>query len=388
MTTEKYISHTTLSVIMLLTGNACSRFEVETASPAGRDIPISFSASVDDARSKSIFTPENFSRPGHEIAVLDILDDGTFHIGDDESGKVTPATYISQDQSSPYWSDGQTYYWTPSGVHNFFAYATYYEPDPDNNRDKVNEIGDIRFEKDEQGSYSLILEDYAMSVKEQFDFIYARHRRDMADPNPHRDVELEFKHLFAAVGFTFSYISSADTKLTVADWYFTGLKNQGTATIPLTEGTQDAIISDLTSAMDEYGQNRQFADVSSDGYIQKESINIGESFNPYFERLKVGSSEYILIWPQTFTDLSDVEFHFRYAYKDLKGDNWTEEKLDSDKDIIEHTLKMGGDDCDFDINRWEAGTKYMYNITISDNKIYWDVNIVPWITDDVILDER
>ena len=87
-------------------------------------------------------------------------------------------------------------------------------------------------------------------------------------------------------------------------------------------------------------------------------------------------------------NLSGVEFHFRYAYKDLKGDNWTEAKLNSDKDIIEHTLKMGGDDCDFDINRWEAGTKYMYNITISDNKIYWDVNIVPWIKDDVILDER
>ena len=387
MTTGKYISHTILSVIMLLTGNACSRFEVETASPAGRDIPISFSASIDENRSKGIFTPENFSRPGHEIAVLDILDDGTFHIGGVNDGReVTPATYTSQDPSSPYWSDGKTYYWI-QGVHNFFAYATYYEPDPDNNRDKENKISNIRFEKDGQGSYSLILEDYAMSVKEQFDFIYARHRRDMADPNPYRDVELEFKHLFAAVGFTFSYISSADTKLTVADWYFTGLKNQGTATIPLTEGTQDAIIPNLTSAMDEYGRNRQFTEVDSKGYIQKESINIGESFNPYFERQKVGSSEYILIWPQTFTDLSGVEFHFRYAYKGLDG-NWTEEKLDSDKDIIEHTLKMGGDDCDFDINRWEAGTKYMYNITISDNKIYWDVNIVPWITDDVILDER
>ena len=93
MTTEKYISHTILSVIMLLTGNACSRFEVETASPAGRDIPISFSASVDENRSKGIFTPENFSRPGHEIAVLDILDDGKFYIGGANGGETF--TYLA-----------------------------------------------------------------------------------------------------------------------------------------------------------------------------------------------------------------------------------------------------------------------------------------------------
>lgn len=391
MTTEKYISHTILSVIMLLTGNACSRFEVETASPAGRDIPISFSASVDDARSKSIFTPENFSRPGHEIAVLDILDDGTFHIGDDESGEVAPATYTCQDPSSPYWSDddGQTYYWT-QGVHNFFAYATKFAQSEDKNiKDKNNSLNTDIITFIENKS-KLSVGPWALSLDNQFDFIYARHRRDMSQPDPYRDVKLSFEHMFAAVGIEFSYISSTDKapKMYFIDWYFTGLKTSGTAVIPIEgDGAPEITLSEAAS------EDKQFEEVDSNGYIQKDNIQTGESLLPYRGRKGVGDSGHFVIWPQTFNDLSEVQFHFRYTLTDLEDiqKNWKETDLNSQADnldIKECWLQIGGEERDFDIDDWEAGKKYMYHITVSDNIIYCDVKITPWIDDEVILDEK
>ena len=373
MTTGKYISHTILSVIMLLTGNACSRFEVETASPAGRDIPISFSASVDENQSKGIFTPENFSRPGHEIAVLDILDDGTFHIGGvNVGGEVAPAIYTSQDPSSPYWSDGKTYYWTPSGVHNFFAYATKYAKsnDPELNDEDIglsDMEGGYSFEKDGD-TYSMILEDWVIDVDKQFDLIYARHSRNMNEANPFRNVELEFHHLFAAVGFRFINITNT-RKYTVTNWHFTNLKNKATrVAIPLTDNG-----SDISMELSSDGE-QQLDCPTKDGYQRTDIYNDKGPVSIYTDEGYIGMSEHFLIWPHSYEDLKNVKFHFEY--------------YPSNGSHIPVTLNMGGDDCDFDINRWEAGTKYMYNITISDNKIYWDVNIVPWITDDVILDER
>ena len=72
-------------------------------------------------------------------------------------------------------------------------------------------------------------------------------------------------------------------------------------------------------------------------------------------------------------------FHFVYYSGDQVGEGTQPGKQ-------EITLKLGGDACDFIVNEWKPGTRYMYNITISDNKIYFEVRIVPWINDDVILD--
>ena len=41
-----------------------------------------------------------------------------------------------------------------------------------------------------------------------------------------------------------------------------------------------------------------------------------------------------------------------------------------------------------DVNNWRAGRKYIYNINIHDNRISFSVKVVPWIEDEIILDER
>jgi hypothetical protein len=41
------------------------------------------------------------------------------------------------------------------------------------------------------------------------------------------------------------------------------------------------------------------------------------------------------------------------------------------------------------VNNWQAGYKYTYNINVGDNYIIFEsVDVVDWITDDLILEER
>lgn len=362
-----------LSVLIMFTGLSCSRTEVETSNPGGGEVPISFSAGVEDT--KALFTPENFSRSGHKIAVFDVLDGSQLYMGSiDGNGKGAGVEY--ECKGDPYWDADGTYYWTPTGVHDFFAYSTYYARADDNDKNAEYPEERISFSSE---PYSLKISDWELSIDEQFDFLYATHSRSMSEPDPHRPVELQFQHLLSAVGVSFRNVSPVE--YTVTDWYFRGISNTGTAVIPFGTGTP---VITLSPAQD----GPLFEDVDLDGEIQRKKIGQGDGlYYPYRGAGIVGDSEYILVWPHSFDELKGAVFHFVYYPGAQIGDGTAADLENQEgKQVIE--LKMGGDDCDFDVNEWMPGTKYMYNITISDSKIYFDVEIVPWIVDDVILDER
>ena len=361
-----------MSVIMFLTGISCSRVETETVPAPGGNIPISFSAGVEADGTKTLFTPDNFTRAGHQIAVFDVLDDGTFHIGSADSGSEgNPEIYESQGPGSRYWTaeSGRAYYWTATGTHNFFAFSTYYYNREDS-KDKSMELEDMgKYSfKNDGNSWSMQLTDWVISTETQLDFIYSRHSRSMSEPDAHADVELNFKHLFAAVGFR--VINMTNTrKYTVTNWHFRKLKNRAVSvSIPFTDDFED-----IEMILDTSG-DQQMDCPTDDGY-QRTDVYYDDEYVPLYTGEKnIGTSEYFVIWPHDYGQLSEVEFHIEY-YASGNEDN-----------PIPVDLNMGGENGDFDIKEWEAGKCYMYNIYISDSKVYFDVNIVPWKTDDVILD--
>lgn len=382
MTQRKGIKSTAiLSVIMFLTGISCSRVETETVPAPGGNIPISFSAGVEADGTKTLFTPDNFTRADHQIAVFDVLDDGTFHIGSADSGSEgNPEIYKSQGPGSRYWTaeSGRAYYWTATGTHNFFAFSTYYKEDEENNSDKymdIGHMGEYIFLKEED-EWTMRLIDWSISIEKQLDFIYARHSRSMSSPDAHADVELNFKHLFAAVGFRVYNITPNTEKYVVTKWHFTKLKNKAKyASIPFTDS--GVIMMEIESdgtRYDEFDEPVQMEDTEGDNFDDKDVRNNGTPTALYNERKKIGTSEYFVIWPHNYDQLSDVEFHLEYF------------PSNNENAITKVDLNMGGENGDFDIKEWEAGKCYMYNIYISDSKVYFDVNIVPWKTDDVILD--
>ena len=381
MTAKRNIAIALSSVIVILTGLSCSRTEVESTGIAGRDIPISFSAGVEET--KSLFTPENFSRAGHKIAVFDVFDGEQLYMGSiDGQGKGTPVIYTSSPETSPYWSTDGNYFWTPSGTHNFFAYSTYYAKDPDNGADKPASLPEDKVSFLTEQEDSMKISDWNLSIENQFDFLYATHSRNMSETDPYRPVELQFKHLFAAVGVSFRNISSIS--YTVTDWYFQGISDKGMVVIPFKAGEPDITLH-------EPDQNAHlYDDVDPEGVIRSKSLDSeGGVYYPYKAEgtgeNSTGASEYVLVWPHSYEELSDAVFHFVYYSGDQEGEG-TAEDLDKQPGKQEITLKLGGEACDFIVNEWKPGTRYMYNITISDNKIYFEVRIVPWINDDVILD--
>lgn len=379
MTQRKGIKSTAiLSVIMFLTGISCSRVETETVPAPGGNIPISFSAGVEADGTKTLFTPDNFTRAGHQIAVFDVLDDGTFHIGSADSGSEgNPEIYESQGPGSRYWTaeSGQAYYWTAIGTHNFFAFSTYYKGDGSNDEMDL-EIDGMADEKnsepyillqDESKKWSMQLKNWTITIDKQLDFLYARHSRSMSSPDAHADVELNFRHLFAAVGFRV-YNRTGINKYTVTNWHFYDLKNKATSvTIPFTDD------GDIEMELESVGEQQMDYPVK-DGYQRESAYKDGRYAILYTGEKPLGTSEYFVIWPHNYNQLSNVRFHIEY----YPGDN--------DESSQEIDLNMGGENGDFDIKEWEAGKCYMYNIYISDSKVYFDVNIVPWKTDDVILD--
>ena len=374
MTQRKGIKSTAiLSVIMFLTGISCSRVETETVPAPGGNIPISFSAGVEADGTKTLFTPDNFTRAGHQIAVFDVLDDGTFHIGSADSGSEgNPEIYESQGPGSRYWTaeSGRAYYWTATGTHNFFAFSTYYYYNREDSKDKSMELEDMgKYSfKNDGNSWSMQLTDWVISTETQLDFIYSRHSRSMSEPDAHADVELNFKHLFAAVGFR--VINMTNTrKYTVTNWHFRKLKNRAVSvSIPFTDDFEN-----IEMILDTSG-DQQMDCPTDDGY-QRTDVYYDDEYVPLYTGEKnIGTSEYFVIWPHDYGQLSEVEFHIEY-YASGNEDN-----------PIPVDLNMGGENGDFDIKEWEAGKCYMYNIYISDSKVYFDVNIVPWKTDDIILD--
>ena len=79
----------------------------------------------------------------------------------------------------------------------------------------------------------------------------------------------------------------------------------------------------------------------------------------------IGTDGNILIWPHSGDELKTVTM-----------DVSTSEKTETGISLF---IKN-------QVERWEAGRKYIYTINIADNKISFSAEVVPWINDDIILE--
>ena len=95
---------------------------------------------------------------------------------------------------------------------------------------------------------------------------------------------------------------------------------------------------------------------------------------------KYGEDGFILIWPHTIADFSRATATLTYQMETWhRRDGW---EWDNPVSVTFNLASKG------DVNNWRAGRKYIYNINIHDNRISFSVKVVPWIEDEIILDER
>ena len=389
-------------VLIALSGlvSSCQKTEIAVESPADEGPAlISFSlGSPTFTGSKAALTPENFAKEGNAIKVYDRYtthEDLESVTGEDrdqyidlyiDGGEAVYSDAVPEGSSS-HWNftdaDGSAkdYYWTATGTHHFTAFTWEYSNGvKTEDGEKMISLKDCVGDRDikvkssdetdpaspdyETGiTYNprlgtVVIKDWELSQTNQFDFCYATNTRKMDDPNdtrdPHRSVELQMKHLFAAVQFRIMNLMPYEIRFNSLN--VSGMYNTGSVTIG-----NDGNLSHLST--DNSG-SRSFTVAP---YYHLASGKDYNAFANYFNDTNnsIGTDGNILIWPHSGDELKTVTMDVSTSEKTENG--------------ISLFIKN-------QVERWEAGRKYIYTINIADNKISFSAEVVPWINDDIILE--
>ena len=352
-----------LSILTLAAGcTETAVIEDTSAEASGTGIPILFSSDTQAMpESKSQFEPDNINTDGNSIMVYDIH---TTDTGSDIYINGSEAVYDSTD-----WKYNPVKYWTHTGTHSFTAYSYY------NSTDEVH-APDAAYSRTDE---SIVIPKYTITADNQFDFMYAYETRSMNEQNPYRPVELDMQHLFAAVQFNVvntAYINEHDNdgiqNIRFRSFALGGINDTGSATIY--PDVSQTITRGGSSSSSLFSRSR-----TADGNVileHNQAYNVYSSLNNGSENGadKYGEDGFILIWPHTIADFTRITATL--YFQTFSYWTWVDHRVTID------LVNKG------DVNNWRAGRKYIYNINIHDNRISFSVKVVPWIEDEIILDER
>lgn len=401
---------------------SCRKTEVEvnggldSGESVSEGVPMTFSVSAEAHQStKAVLVPDDspdgnkLSIAGNQITVYDRLTvAGNFDmyingraaqydadpVYDPADGSVIhPGWYFYKEDAESGQLEKYPYYWTGSGVHSFTGFVSKYQYDAaaivtlDNNvgltvhdavmSGKTSEVisDDDILNDDEKypasalyynaSTESLIIKEWKLSTVNQFDFMYAHHTRDLEDINeldPYRPVPLQMKHLFAAVQFNVVNLVPTDDDVSIGSAYLNHIMKQGTAIIYANPAGKNPV---------------DYRSITQGGtapimisYSPAKELEINTPLNLFANQGRIGDDGFLLIWPHDQDDFKNVEL----ILSDVKNSSiiTAESKAIKLADVT-------------DIKEWEPGNKYIYNISIQDNRISITVTVVEWVFDDVVM---
>ena len=357
----------------------------DTRTPDSSIPRISFSPSA-SGMSKALLTPDNFAVEGTQIKVNDLYTthEDIWSVAGDAKDEFIE-TYIddgiaeyhpdiADDGSVSKWNfkDGETtkykdYYWTPTGTHYFSAYTWKY-----NNGVKDICLSDCLTCNEPAASdnptfsdgltynprlSTLTIKNWELTQDTQFDFCYAVHERSMSGQNPYRPVELHMQHLFAAIQFNVINLI-LNEKINLDLLSVSGLSNNGCVTI-----LEDGALYDMAT---DTGIGKGYSSPSW-GSLEYNKPHNAFAYQGATGDSKIGEDGCILVWPHDSDKLKNAQARIKTS--------WTGEKV-------------FGLFIEDRIEQWQAGRKYVYTIEIADNRISFNAVVVPWVTDDVTLEDR
>lgn len=302
---------------------------------APEGIPMSFGTAA-VSRAGNLVDSENINKADNQLTVYDL------YTTSEQSVLYMNATQVTCDGSGN-WTYSPLKYWTETGTHAFTAYLS---------RQKgVTNYPTVTYD---QTSNALSISQWEeITPKNQFDFLYAYHSRNMGtEANAHDPVEFELNHLLCAVQFNVVNLMPSGT-VTLTDFKLSGL-HKGSAVIK--QGTPAVTLD----AEDTYAF---YADIAPGG----QTLTFNQAHNLFPDATDEG---YVLLWPHHTQDVFSTIFGtISYTYGSTTVSNREIQLID------------GG------TKNWSAGQKYIYNFYIQDNRISLEVKVVPWKVDDVIIEE-
>lgn len=364
--------HVFVASVMLMSG--CDKHS--DTDLMSEDAYISFEFKVAE-KTKSLINPDsqtsNFQTAGSTVTLYDVFTPAADDAGQQNTGSLVQ--YLDEQNLRCNGTDwiftkSKTDIaevkipWTKSGQHDFFAHNSY---DAASGQSIPYAVGYSSFEDSQANTtgkhqYFRIPAsgDLTLTTQaNQFDFLYSSKNRDILIEG-HKQVEMNFKHLFAAVYFEVKNISPDPMRLN--SFSLGGIKDKGNAEI--------AYNGNVTLNLSAPTANALFAENPD------QVLNTGESYVIYSG---CGAGQAFLIWPHTIADFANASFKISYNLGQRRG-TWNA--------ATDKTIKLSGADSPYKVNNWAAGSVYKYYITVSDDKISLSViRVIDWIDDDVILEE-
>ena len=331
----------TYFVFMITLMVACSK----SPSPQQPLPEIGFTLDLD---TKSAVDNSNLHVAGSQITVYD-MHSRTSPSEEDQS-EAGLVQYIDGEVlecDGAAWNFSPKIPWTKRGTHEFFAYYS------KNGKDGSSVGAAVGYESTINGasSQTFNISSWQLTLDNQFDFMYATASRDLIH-NDYSPVPLPFKHLCAAVRFRI--VNTGTSANTFKEFSITGMSDRATAEIKTT-GTPVIVSTVTQKAQMRVARENGLAANGGSMFIHS---NIG----------KVSSDGYFIMWPHSADQYDDIRFSLKMYDREIK-----------DRLLSEVA----------NVNNWQAGYKYTYNINVGDNFIIFEsVDVVDWITDDLILEER
>lgn len=303
-----------------------------------------------DLDTKSAVDNSNLHVAGSQITVYDVHSRTSPSEEDQsEAGLVQYIDGKVLECDGAAWNFSPKIPWTKRGTHEFFAYYSRNAADG-SSMDGVT----VGYESTVDGAavQTFNLPSWRLTPDNQFDFMYATALRDLIHQD-YSPVPLPFRHLFAAVRFRLVNTSTANN--TFQEFSLSGMSDTGAASIKTTGAP--VITSQSITAGDQM--------VST---VDKELLSGGGSMYIHAGVGKVTEDGYFLMWPHTADLYKNIKFTLKMSRKTIEGKALTEMAT---------------------VNNWQSGYMYTYNINVGDDFIIFEsVDVVDWINDDLILEER
>lgn len=237
--------------------------------------------------------------------------------------------------------------WTKQGFHHFLAYVSKY------GGQDISSTGMTVGYVPAEGKFA---EDHMIRIPAEgkftvtpslgYDFMYASAVRNVVMQGT-GTVQLPMKHLFAAV--TFQILNMSNNQMTINSFELKGMRTTGSAEIE--HGAYPVISLDSPP---------------SDSGFKVENVSVDKDMGSTY-KLHGGD---LLVWPHISDFYSELRFRLQYTLGTGRPANPVELKLTT---------------ANSEVISWDAGCRYIYTITISDNILFDVVKVVDWINDDVIL---
>lgn len=312
---------------------SCSKHEVQEQ----KGIPMSFYAEDSTEKTRALLNTEGVNQNGNVLTVYDLYitssNDKILYMD------ATPVTYTDGN-----WSYSPLKYWTETGTHSFTAYLS--------KTLNTTNYPTVTYATSE----TLNISPWEITTENQFDFLYAYHSRSMNEDEPHRPVEFSLNHLLCAVQFNVVNLMPTVT-IQYPTFTLNGIYQKGSVSI-----TKGVPVINLTKTDTEKSNFSSYA---------KKVLEYNVPHNVFSGIGNVGPEGYVLLWPHTEEQFkNNISVFISYYSSAVSG-------------YVDKTINLSTAAT----NNWRAGNRYIYNFYIQDNRISFEVKVVPWVVDDVIIEE-